>query len=47
MIIYIEDLGRTGLVAADLTEGGRASSRWPEFSKALLARAVSGMKISR
>jgi len=47
MVIYVEDLGGMGLVAADFAEGGRAAARWPEISKGLLERAVGGMKISR
>jgi len=47
MVIYIEDLSPTGLVAADFAEGGRAAARWPDISKGLLERAVGGMKISR
>lgn len=47
MIIYIEDLGATGLTAADLSPGGRAADRWDEISKGLLERATKGMKVSR
>ncbi|MGH9903582.1 MAG: hypothetical protein ACRD68_17385, partial [Pyrinomonadaceae bacterium] len=46
MIIYVEDLGGTGLKAADLAEGGSAAARWGEISKGLLERAVKGLKVS-
>jgi hypothetical protein len=45
MIIYMEDLGGTGLTAADLAPEGRAASRWDEISKGLLERAVKGVEI--
>jgi hypothetical protein len=47
MIIYLEDLGEKKLTAADFAPGGREAARWEEFSRALLERAVGGMKISR
>jgi hypothetical protein len=47
MIIYLEDLGGTGLTAADLGEGGKAAARWESMSKELLERARKGMTISR
>jgi hypothetical protein len=47
MIIYLEDLSAMGLAAADLAAGGSAAARWDEVSKALLERAVKGIKISR
>ena len=47
MIIYIEDLSDTGLTAADLSEGGSARARWPEFSQGLLDRALKNMKVSK
>jgi hypothetical protein len=47
MIIYLEDLGGTGLTAADLTGDGSATARWPEISRQLLRRATKGMKITR
>jgi hypothetical protein len=46
MIIYLEDLGGTGLTAADLSEGGRAVGQWASVSKGLLERARKGMTIS-
>jgi hypothetical protein len=47
LIIYLEDLGGTGLTAGDLMGQGRASARWPEISRQLLRRATKGMKIER
>ena len=47
MIIYIEDLGDTGLNAADLSEGGSARARWPEIAQGLLDRAQKNMKVKR
>jgi hypothetical protein len=47
MIIYLEDMSGMGLTAADLGKGGRAESQWDEISKALLERALKGMKITR
>jgi hypothetical protein len=47
MIIYMEDLSGMGLTAADLGKDGAAAARWDEISKALLDRAVKGIKISR
>jgi hypothetical protein len=47
MIIYLEDLGGTGLKAADFAEGGSAAGRWESVSKELLERARRGMTISR
>ena len=47
LIIYLEDLGGTGLTAADLMGQGRASARWPEISGQLLRRATKGMKIEK
>ena len=47
MIIYLEDLSPMNFLAADFAENGRAAARWDEISKALLERAVKGMKISR
>jgi hypothetical protein len=47
MIIYIEDLGGTGLTAEALAPGGANAARWPEMSKALLERATKGIEISR
>lgn len=47
MIIYIEDLSGTGLMATDLAPGGKAAAQWEEMSKGLLDRATKGLKISR
>ena len=47
MVIYMEDLGGTGLTAADLAPGGKSAARWEELSKGLLERATKGLKISR
>ena len=47
MIIYTEDLGGMGLTAADLGEGGRATSRWNEIANGLLERAQKSMKVVR
>ncbi|HEX7956435.1 MAG TPA: hypothetical protein VF508_05815 [Pyrinomonadaceae bacterium] len=47
MVIYLEDLGGTGLTAADLSEGGSAAARWETVSKELLGRARQGMTITR
>lgn len=47
MIIYLEDLGGTGLTAADVAPGGRAADQWEAMSKGLLERAGKWMKVSR
>ena len=47
MVIYLEDLSRMGLTAADLAQGGSAAARWEEVSKGLLERAVKGMEVLR
>ncbi len=47
MIIYMEDLGGTGLTAADLTANGKAAAQWEEMAKGLLERATKGLKFSR
>jgi hypothetical protein len=47
MIIYGEDLAPTGFTAEELSEGGKAHSRWPEMSDALLERAEKRITISR
>ncbi|HEV3469174.1 MAG TPA: hypothetical protein VG148_07625 [Pyrinomonadaceae bacterium] len=47
LIVYLEDLGGTGLTAGDLMGQGRHSARWPEVSRQLLRRAAKGMKIER
>jgi len=45
MIIYVEDLGGSGLKAADLEPQGRAAARWQEVQKGLLKRATEGLRI--
>ena len=47
MIIYLEDLSRLKLTAADLAEGGKAAGEWEKISAGLLERATKNMKISR
>lgn len=47
MIIYMEDLRRVGLTAADLASGGASAGRWDEIAKGLLDRAVMGIELSR
>ena len=47
MIIYIEELGGTGVTAADISPGGKAAARWDEIAKGLLERALENMKVSR
>ncbi len=47
MIIYMEDLSRMGLTAADVSDGGRAANRWGEISNGLLERAVKGIRVLR
>ena len=47
MIIYIEDLGGSGLTAADLSPGGSAAGRWEETAKGLLDRTLEHMKVIR
>ena len=39
MIIYGEDLTRSGFTAADLREGGKAYGQWPTLEKELIERA--------
>ena len=47
MIIYVEDLGPTGLTAADLDEGGPARDRWPDIEQQLIERALAGLTLHR
>jgi hypothetical protein len=47
MIIYMEDLGSTGLTSADLSGNGKAAAQWEGLSKELLKRAISGIEITR
>jgi hypothetical protein len=44
MVIYMEDLGGTGLTAADLAPGGRAAAQWDQISEELLQRALKGIQ---
>ena len=39
MIIYGEDLARTGFTAAELQEKGKAREQWPAIEKGLIERA--------
>ena len=45
MIIYIEDLGLSGMTAADLGPNGKDAAKWPTFSEGVLERAIKDMKI--
>ncbi len=45
MIIYMEDMSGTGLVASDLAAGGKSADKWEEISKGLLERALQGLKV--
>jgi hypothetical protein len=45
MIIYMEDLSKTGLTAADLAPNGKAAGQWEDVAKGLLERAAKGLKI--
>jgi hypothetical protein len=47
MLIYMEDLSKTGLTAADFAPNGKAASQWEGVSKALLERAAKGLTIMR
>ena len=47
MIIYGEDLGSTGLSAADLSQGGKAFGQWPAIEKTLLERAQEKIAIQQ
>jgi len=46
MIIYGEDLGRTGFTADQLSDGGSAYDRWPTFANGLLERAKTEITIA-
>jgi hypothetical protein len=46
MIIYGEDLGPTGLSAADLQKGGKSYESWPSLEKDLIDRTVASVTIS-
>jgi hypothetical protein len=45
MVIYGEDVSHTGFTATDLSEKGRAYSRWPVIESALIERAKSKITI--
>lgn len=46
MIIYLEDLGPTGMSSADLAQNGKDAAKWPAFSEGVLARALKDLKIT-
>ena len=45
MVIYGEDVSNTGFTATDLSEGGRAFSRWPVIENALIESTKSKITI--
>ncbi len=45
MIIYLEDLGGSGLLAEDFAKNGKAERMWKDVAEGLLRRAVSGIEI--
>ena len=45
MVIYGEDVSQTGFTVTDLSERGRAFSRWPAIENALIERAKSKITI--
>ncbi len=45
MIIYAEDLGPTGLAAADLQENGPAHGQWPKIEESAIERATRALKL--
>lgn len=45
MVIYGEDVSHSGFTATDLSEKGRAFSRWPAIENALIERAKSKITI--
>lgn len=47
MIIYMEDMAPLKLAAKDFAPGGQAAAQWEETAKALLERAMKGLKIER
>ncbi len=47
MIIYAEDLGPTGLRAADLKEGGKAHEQWSKIEEGVIERAKSALKLEQ
>jgi hypothetical protein len=46
MVIYAEDLKPTGLTAADLEAGGKASAQWAALEQALIERGAQKLKLS-
>lgn len=46
MIIYLEDLGQSGLSAADLSQTGKDAAKWPTFSEGVLERALKDLKLT-
>lgn len=47
MIIYAEDLGPTGLTAADLKEGGKAHEQWSKIEQGVIERAKNALKLEQ
>ena len=47
MIIYMEDLGASGLVAEDFAEKGKAASLWKDVSAGLRERAAAGLELKK
>lgn len=47
MIIYMEDLGSSGLIAEDFAAKGKAASRWNEIAEGLLDRATGGLELKK
>jgi hypothetical protein len=47
MIIYGEDLARTGFTPAELKKGGKAYDKWPAIEKSLVERAKNRIKIEQ
>lgn len=47
MIIYMEDLGASGLIAEDFAEKGKAAGLWKDVSAGLRERAVAGLEIKK
>ena len=45
MIIYGEDVARTGFTAAELQKGGKAHDHWPALAQGLLESAQKGVSI--
>jgi hypothetical protein len=39
MVIYSENVAKTGFTVSDLQEGGKAHDRWPAIQEALVQRA--------